>query len=148
MPGVVWVRVSAPSGKAIAFLGDRTRSGRVFTGAFVAQQAGHRHLKGGHRAAGRREAEQVTVPLAGHRLAPVGQHDRYAITDLVAAAQSRVIQEVVLGQVQQCLLVDRAGQQAQQQGIQTHWVRGAGPGPSGRAGNAAPPFGDRARLAR
>jgi hypothetical protein len=54
------------------------------------------------------------MPLAGHGLALIGQHDRYAITDLVAAAQSRVIQHVVLGQVQQRLLVDRAGQQAQQ----------------------------------
>jgi hypothetical protein len=113
VPGAVWVRVNASSGEAMAFL-DLGRSGRVLTGAFVAQQAGHRHLKRGHRAAGRGAAEQVTVLLAGHRLALVGQHDRYAITDLVAAAQSRVIQHVVLGQVQQRLLVDRAGQQAQQ----------------------------------
>ena len=54
------------------------------------------------------------MPLVGHCLALVGQHDRDAVTDLVAAAQPRVVQDAVLGQVQQRPLVNRAGQQVQQ----------------------------------
>ena len=65
----------------------------------MAQQAGHRRLQRGHRAAGGGAAEQVPVLLVGHCLTLVGQHDWYAVPDLVAAAQPRVVQDVVLGQV-------------------------------------------------
>src|SRR6201999_1427175 len=73
-------------------------------------------------------AQQVQVPLVGHGLALVGQHDRDVVTYLVNAAQPWVVQDTVVGQVQQGLLVDRAGQQVQQQRIQTHVGRPFGGG--------------------
>lgn len=72
------------------------------------QHVAHGFLKGGHGGAVGSPAKQVPVLLVGRRLALVGQHHRYAVTNGVSAAQPRVIQDAVLGQVQQCLLVDRA----------------------------------------
>ena len=80
-------------------------------GDMTAQHVVHGHLKGGHGAAGGGPAEQIPVPLVGRRLTLVGEHHGYAVTNEVYAAQSRVVQDAVFGQVQQCLLVYRACQQ-------------------------------------
>ena len=97
---------------------------RLLRGAQVVQvtleQVTQRYLQGGHRVARGGPAEQVPVPFGAYHLALIGQHDRYSVTDPVAAAQPRVVQEVILGEVEQRLLVDRAGQEAQQQWVQTH----------------------------
>lgn len=90
--------VAGPAGSHHRLASGRAL-GSVQVGDVAAQQVARGHLKGGVRAARGGPAEQVPVLLVGHRLALVGQHDRYAVTNAVAAAQPRVVQDAVLGQV-------------------------------------------------
>jgi hypothetical protein len=94
--------------------------GNLRVGEVAGQHVAQLHLKGGQRAAGDGPAEQVAVVGVAHRLALVGEHDGDAVADAVEAAQPRVVQDAVLSEVQQRLLVDGAGQQAEQQRVQIH----------------------------
>src|SRR3546814_13916706 len=54
------------------------------------------------------------------RLGLVDQHDRYVVTDGVAALQARVVERVLVLEVQERALVVRAGQDLEELGVEGH----------------------------
>jgi hypothetical protein len=67
-----------------------------------------RHGIDGAAAAG--PLEQADVLVLGDRHGPLGEHHRDAVLYPVAAPQPRVVQQSVLGEVEQAALVDGANQ--------------------------------------
>ena len=53
----------------------------------------------------------------------VGQHHRDAVVDPLRPLQARVVQEVLVGEIPQALLVDRAGEDLQKARIEAHGVK-------------------------
>jgi hypothetical protein len=59
------------------------------------------------------------LPLSD-RLGALGQHHRDALLNPVGAPQARVVQQVLVGEVHEAALVDRAGEDLQQRFLQDH----------------------------
>jgi hypothetical protein len=59
------------------------------------------------------------LPL-GDRLGSLGQHYRDALLNPVRAPEARVVQQVLVGEVHQAALVDRAHEDLEQRLLQDH----------------------------
>ena len=64
---------------------------------------------------------QALMLLLGHRDRLAGPHQRDAVLDPVQAAQPRVVQHGVVGEVEQATLVDRAHEDIEQRVLQGHY---------------------------
>jgi hypothetical protein len=60
------------------------------------------------------------VLLVGEGLGTVGQHHGHVVADLVPTAQPRVIQDLLVREIQQTALVDRADKYVEQRLFQCH----------------------------
>ena len=58
--------------------------------------------------------------LVGEGLGTVGQHHGHVVADLVPTAQPRVIQDLLVREIQQTALVDRADKYVEQRLFQCH----------------------------
>jgi len=67
-----------------------------------------------------RALHQALVLLVGHRDGLAGQHQRDAALDPVQAAQPRVVQDGVVGEIEQPALVDGAHEDVEQRVLQGH----------------------------
>jgi hypothetical protein len=67
-----------------------------------------------------RPLDQAGVLVVGHGGGLLGEHDRNAVLYPVTALQPRVIQQCLIGEVQQAALVNRADQDLKQRFVQGH----------------------------
>ena len=67
-----------------------------------------------------RSPQQPCVLLVADGLGIVRQHDRHVVADLITASQPRVVQQLLVGEVQQTALVDWADKYVEQRLFQCH----------------------------